>query len=411
MYDSFTAWLAQATTSDIFAGGLALGGLGVALATLRALWLRLSGMVGRRVMISLTLDNRSAAYRNFYLWLEATGALAHARQVRVTDVASVGGEVFGPAPGLHWFVRDGRLVLFRRHIDEKARVGAGPSNRAMEVITLTVPFGSIGLIRGWIRDGASFARSRERIGPGLHILRGDWWQSLGDVTGRPLDTVLADDDRVDRLAADVRRFLGARDWYGARGVPWRRGYLLYGPPGTGKSSVIRALATDLRLDIATIDLGRAGLTDDDLREGLFTTPAHALIALEDIDSVFVKRGAGDKATSVSFSGLLNAIDGIAAQEGRALFMTTNHRDKLDHALIRPGRADVHMEFGLIGGAAAARLYLRFFPGDEAGAEVFRAAFGAARKSPAEVQALLLAHADDPLAAQAALGARHLMAAE
>jgi chaperone BCS1 len=49
--------------------------------------------------------------------------------------------------------------------------------------------------------------------------------------------------------------------------------------------------------------------------------------------------------SVSFSGLLNAIDGVASHEGRILIMTTNHRERLDSALIRPGRVDVQMEFG------------------------------------------------------------------
>jgi DNA polymerase III delta prime subunit len=49
--------------------------------------------------------------------------------------------------------------------------------------------------------------------------------------------------------------------------------------------------------------------------------------------------------SVSFSGLLNAIDGVASHEGRILIMTTNHRERLDSALIRPGRVDVQIEFG------------------------------------------------------------------
>lgn len=55
---------------------------------------------------------------------------------------------------------------------------------------------------------------------------------------------------------------------------------------------------------------------------------------------------GTKATGeggVTFSGLLNALDGAAAQEGRLLFMTTNHIEKLDSALIRPGRCDYRLK--------------------------------------------------------------------
>ena len=49
---------------------------------------------------------------------------------------------------------------------------------------------------------------------------------------------------------------------------------------------------------------------------------------------------------ISFSGLLNALDGVGAQEGRIIVLTTNHRAKLDAALIRPGRIDVEEELGL-----------------------------------------------------------------
>ena len=50
-----------------------------------------------------------------------------------------------------------------------------------------------------------------------------------------------------------------------------------------------------------------------------------------------------KGTGVSFSGLLNALDGVASQEGRIFILTTNHIDRLDDALIRPGRCDVKVK--------------------------------------------------------------------
>ena len=190
----------------------------------------------------------------------------------------------------------------------------------------------------------------------------------------------------------------ARDWYAARGVPWRRGYLFHGPPGTGKSSLIRALASELALDIASLDIGRSTLTDDDLREAMIGAPDKALIAIEDVDAVFTRRGHGEKPAGVSFSGLLNAIDGYAAQEGRALVMTTNHRERLDPALIRPGRVDVHVELGLVGAGTARRLFDRFFPREPDLARAFEAALNDRRLSPAEIQGWLLANSSDPQAA-------------
>ncbi len=109
------------------------------------------------------------------------------------------------------------------------------------------------------------------------------------------------------------------------------------------------------MDIASLDTGRATLTDGDLREAMTCAPKGSLIIIEDVDAVFTQREGGEKRSGVSFSGLLNAIDGVAAQEGRALVMTTNRKERSDPALVRPGRADVHTALGLVSVATARRL--------------------------------------------------------
>lgn len=63
---------------------------------------------------------------------------------------------------------------------------------------------------------------------------------------------------------------------------------------------------------------------------------------------------------MTFSGLLNALDGVASAEERILFMTTNHLDRLDPALIRPGRIDVSERIGDATPAQAKKLFLRFY---------------------------------------------------
>ena len=398
-----TDYATQALGSEIFAGGLALGLIGAGLGLLHRLWRRLYSLTYRRCFGSVTLDNRSAAYRQLYAWIEETGVLSHVRQLRLTDLKGTRGEMFGPAPGTHWFWYRGRPCRFERDLNERARVTEARESKPMETVTLTLPFGRVETIRAWIAEGAAILHDRQRRGPELHIARGDWWNAMGALQGRGLDSVLCDDDRLTAIATDLRRFLSAQDWYLQRGIPWRRGYLLYGPPGTGKSSALRALATDLQLDLALIDLCRPGLTDDDLRELMFCAPSNAIIAMEDVDAAFRGREAADQKGGISFSGLLNAIDGVAAQEGRALVMTTNHREKLDPALIRPGRADVQVEIGLIGAASAARLFLRFFPGETVAAARFAARIGDRRLTGAEVQGWLLTHAEDPTAASEAAG--------
>ena len=65
-------------------------------------------------------------------------------------------------------------------------------------------------------------------------------------------------------------------------------------------------------------------------------------------------------SSVTFSGLLNALDGVASSEERIIFMTTNHYDRLDPALIRPGRVDIHEILDDAAGEQAQRLFTKFY---------------------------------------------------
>lgn len=402
MIELIQTHLANALQSDFFAGGMALGAVGVFAATLRGLHGNLSRFAKRRAWASLTLDNRSEAYRHFCIWMEQSGVLTHARHMRLTDTDwSHGTKGYAPAPGHHWFMWRGWLCHLEREINEKAKIGY--NSRPMETIHVSILFGGVETLAGWIAEGADKAKAKDRIGPGLHILKGDYWESVGDVPRRSVDTVMVDDDRIQNVLADMRWFYGSQEWYADRGVPWRRGYLFHGPPGTGKSSLIRALASELGLDIASLDVGRTNLSDDDLREAMMCAPERCLIAIEDVDAMFTQRSSGEKRTGVSFSGLLNAIDGVAAQEGRALVMTTNHKEKLDPALIRPGRADVHMELGHVNAQTARRLFERFFPDEPVLAERFERALGAESHSPASIQGWLLANsADAETAAEAAL---------
>ena len=100
------------------------------------------------------------------------------------------------------------------------------------------------------------------------------------------------------------------------------------------------------MDICYLNLSADNLDDDDLNRALNNCPRNSIILLEDIDGIFVEReavaeGQRDHRRHVTFSGLLNALDGVRSQEGRILFMTTNHIEKLDPALLRPGRTDFH----------------------------------------------------------------------
>lgn len=87
----------------------------------------------------------------------------------------------------------------------------------------------------------------------------------------------------------------------------------------------------------------------------------AVILLEDIDAAFVQRDSGGANTKLTFSGLLNALDGVASSEERLVFMTTNHIERLDPALIRPGRVDMVLRLGDASDKQIRRLFVKFYP--------------------------------------------------
>ncbi|KAI7102881.1 hypothetical protein KC352_g37566, partial [Hortaea werneckii] len=181
---------------------------------------------------------------------------------------------------------------------------------------------------------------------------------------RPYDSVVLEEGLAERILADVQEFLDARVWYLDRGIPYRRGYLLYGPPGTGKTSFVQALAGKLDFSIAMLSLSQRGLTDDLLTRLLATVPPRTLVLLEDADAAFSNRRQVDEdgysGANVTYSGLLNALDGVASAEERIIFMTTNHLDRLDDALIRPGRVDMTVHLGNATEWQMGRLWDRFY---------------------------------------------------
>ena len=150
------------------------------------------------------------------------------------------------------------------------------------------------------------------------------------------------------------------------GIPYRRGYLLHGPPGSGKSSFIQALAGALNYDICVLNLSERGLADDKLIHLLSNTPERSFVLIEDIDAAFNKRvqtSADGYQSSVTFSGFLNALDGVASGEERIIFMTTNHPEVLDPALIRPGRVDLSVLIDDASPQQVRRLFERFYGRD------------------------------------------------
>lgn len=180
------------------------------------------------------------------------------------------------------------------------------------------------------------------------------WESLGASAPRPLDTVVLARDIRETIVTDMKKFIGTESEYVRLGIPWHRGYLLHGPPGTGKTSIVKALAGHFEMDVYYIPIPDME-ADTDLANMLSRIDESSILLLEDIDVAHATRERDDTEKGLSLSGLLNALDGVITPHGLITVMTTNNKDVLDPALIRPGRADVVVEIDYADGDQLRRL--------------------------------------------------------
>ncbi|KAG0365163.1 hypothetical protein BGZ54_006822 [Gamsiella multidivaricata] len=190
-----------------------------------------------------------------------------------------------------------------------------------------------------------------------------YWSGSSTRAPRAFHSVILAEGLKEELLNDITTFRSSAQWYHDRGVPYRRGYLLHGPPGTGKTSFIVALAGHLRMSVCIVNLGISGLNDQQLDQLLNNAPRNSILLMEDVDAALIKRKAGQAqagSNNVTLSGILNALDGITAQEGSVVFMTTNHIRKLAPALIRPGRCDRKMLFDYADKHQIRGMFLKFF---------------------------------------------------
>ncbi|KAL2338631.1 hypothetical protein Fmac_013077 [Flemingia macrophylla] len=199
--------------------------------------------------------------------------------------------------------------------------------------------------------------------------RGHPWESVPFKHPSTFDTLALDPTRKKEIMEDLQDFANGQSFYHKTGRAWKRGYLLYGPPGTGKSSMIAAMANFLGYDIYDLELTEVH-NNSELRKLLMKTSSKSIIVIEDIDCSInltnrnnsptangsVSRsyydseirggcvGAEEGGNTITLSGLLNFTDGLWSCCGseRIFVFTTNHIEKLDPALLRSGRMDMHI---------------------------------------------------------------------
>ena len=251
--------------------------------------------------------------------------------------------IAAPAQGGHWALWGCIPVKVTLTEDNSTSMA---THKRLETLTVTMPRWP-GLRRRLLKDiGSALDEHRGGIEVVMHqmytrttIRRGEVDPS--GVVYRPGVWERADDA--------VQRFLANRDWYTARSLPWHMGIGLWGPPGTGKTTMLLALASKHGLPVhvfsckysrpndvrCAANRGKPGLyvfEDVDLMLGLKVD--------EEVDE--------DDRLGIGVQELMQLMDGIATPEGAIFVLTSNNKEALPPALLRPGRIDQSIQVGLFG---------------------------------------------------------------
>lgn len=367
-------------SNQVFSGVAGAAVVSALLYQVRALPGRIWSQLKVQFSVTLTVYSEQDIFRQVDIWLGKHPSAAKSRRVTLAEWwDNLDDQMtfeLTPGEGYH-LLWEGRTPL----LVNKTTESAANSVVRRQTITLTTPGRSRKILENLLADVRNV---QDRDVVPIYVWVGYGYQLIERRRRRSLDTIHLGSGLRDIIVQDAKNFISRASWYGDRGIPHRRGYLFKGAPGTGKSSMALALAGELRRALYVIN--PSTVEDDTNLQNAFNKAGRGVVLIEDIDAVdcstdrTATNGAVAAASSpaetdkvektktktgISASGLLNAVDGVGAREGRILIITTNHPETLDPALLRPGRVDMQCEFSAARLPEALEMFRRFCPdGDE-----------------------------------------------
>lgn len=298
--------------------------------------------------------------------------------------------VIGAGYGTHFFFYKKRLYWFTKGTLQSS----GSEKEKQNIIIKTLGRTQQPLI-DLVKD---FAVKPKETDLNIYAFKDNEWDEISRVNKRPLDSVILRKDIKEKLVSNLQYFFDNREWFIRRGLPYKQTYVLHGLPGTGKSSTIKALASHFNKNICIIDI--TAISNASFERAMASVPRNSIVLIEDFDSCKALHSREDedgneRAPSfadlgevLSLSKVLNVLDGVVSLDDTVVFLTTNHLDKIDAAMIRKGRVDHIQEIPYLEDAEVKDYIKLMYPGTEVPNCTFNTIAGC------NIQALYLEHRDD-----------------
>ncbi len=346
------AWISKISgDNDFMAAAISAWFLGIGTFLLRKVPTDIGRFTKKHLTTSITITTHHKSFYALMTWLESGGYSAKFRRLKITNGEwgnNVSVKTVGYGRHLMWYKKTPLLI-------ELTRVDTHTETDKEEVVLSKLGRGH-SLFDKLLSEIKEHSNEDSDTMTMIRKYNHDECWTTSKQPRRSLDSIFMPIDTRHQLLDCIKKFKNSEGWYVEHGIPYQLGILLYGPPGTGKTSLIRAIAAHMNTGLAVLSAQQLTAVSDFEND-------KDIIVVEDIDSNPATSGRdtkdnnkrGDAESEIrtilggGISGILNALDGISISHGRVVIMTTNHIEKLDAALLRPGRIDVKLELGYVTG--------------------------------------------------------------
>lgn len=361
MLDTIFTMYSQILSNPVFAGLISIYGIGIATFLLRNVPSKIFYFIERYCSTSITLTSYNDSFHNAIKFFNKEFVNKNYRTIKISNGKWGGSRnVKSLGYGHHWCFLLNRPIKIELIKDSDNKTENDKD--VLEIrIWLTWNHKKLNeLTKNFEED---FEPKQDVID--IYGFEGEYWEFAKNIPQRTLDSVFLNSQIKQSLSNRLDSFIQSEEFYKTNKIPYQLGILLYGSPGTGKTTLAKAIAAYVNYPLYVLQLKDILKID----KAIMYLQNEAVLLIEDIDTVKLSNIRHDEDDDEkqlmpsigSLSDILNAIDGVFTTEGRILVMTTNFKEKLDSALLRPGRIDLALEIPYIDMDAFISFVNKYFP--------------------------------------------------